>query len=111
MHTSQQIEKPLEMLHMTMILECGTFWITYESLIHVLPDIRDDVSVVTLGQHGVQRVFLDGLQQPGGVAQPEDLHLTAGQPLHQVINRHVGGGAAQDLGNQDVQQRPSSNEA
>ena len=32
-----------------MTLECRTFEHTYESLIHVLPDISDDVLVVTLG--------------------------------------------------------------
>lgn len=51
---------------------------THKSFVDVFADVGDDACVGAVGDDGVQRVFLNGLQQPGGVAQPQHLGLAAG---------------------------------
>lgn len=70
---------------------------THPGLVDVPPDVGHDLGVVPPGQDGVQGVLLDGLEQAGGVAQPQQPRPAAGQPLHQVIHGHVGRGTAQHL--------------
>lgn len=71
---------------------------TYGGLVDVPPDVRHDLGAVAACQNRVQRVLLDGAQEPGGVAETQDPSLPPRQTLHQVVHSNVGGCAAQDLG-------------
>lgn len=70
---------------------------TYEGLIDVPPDVRDDRGAVAPCEDLVEAVLLDRAQEAGGVAEAQHPQPAAGQALQQVVHGSVGRRAAQHL--------------
>eukprot|EP00850_Spirogloea_muscicola_P015827 SM000124S25959 [mRNA] locus=s124:399251:399814:+ [translate_table: standard] len=57
--------------------------------LHLLAGIVGEGTVVTPQNLRIQRAFEHLGQQPGWVAQPDELHVLRGEPLDEVVHRNV----------------------